>query len=211
MITPNSIFKFSRNGQVYLEVELKEVQKHLAARTILPTDDYWAEGMAKWEKVYSRQWVDPLAAPPPTSAAPPVRPMRAASSFNHNKEVHPDNRYFSPYATFYRSQDDKWAYGIFGGLAHRNSWSPSLLFFTRLLTLIFVFPAFFYFVGWGLTYLMFTPALPTKSYKSFYDLGQSEGSSLSDNQSGKTAVKYFVIIILVVIVLALVTTCLSRR
>jgi phage shock protein PspC (stress-responsive transcriptional regulator) len=208
MITPNSIFKFSRNGQVYLEVELKEVQKHIVARTILPTDDYWAEGMAKWEKVYSRQWVDPVAIPPSTPTTPPVRPMRAASSFNNDNEVHPDNRFFSPYATFYRSQDDKWAYGIFGGLAHRNSWSPSLLFFTRLLTLIFIFPAFFYFVGWGLTYLMFTPALPTKSYKSFYDLGQSNGSS---NQGGKTVVKYFVIIILVFAVLGILIGILSRR
>jgi len=208
MITPNSIFKFSRNGQVYLEVELKEVQKHIAARTILPTDDYWAEGMAKWEKVYSRQWVDPVAIPPSTPTSPPVRPMRAASSFNNDNEVHPDNRFFSPYATFYRSQDDKWAYGIFGGLAHRNSWSPSLLFCTRLLTLIFIFPAFFYFVGWGLTYLMFTPALPTRSYKSFYDLGQSNGSS---NQGGKTVVKYFVIIILVFAVLGILIGILSRR
>ncbi|MEI6481703.1 MAG: PspC domain-containing protein, partial [Candidatus Saccharibacteria bacterium] len=89
--------------------------------------DYWAEGMAKWEKVYSRQWVDPVAIPPSTPTSPPVSPMRAASSFNNDNEVHPDNRFFSPYATFYRSQDDKWAYGIFGGLAHRNSWSPSLL------------------------------------------------------------------------------------
>ena len=210
MITPNSIFKFSRNGQVYLEVELKEVQKHIGARTILPTDDYWTNSMAKWEKVYSRQLVDSVPNTPPvtpTSQPQPIIPKKYGSSI----EVHPDNRFFSPYATFYRSQDDKWAYGIFGGLAHRNSWSPSLLFCTRLLTLIFVFPAIFYFVGWGLTYLMFTPALPTKSYKSFYDLGQSNGSSLSDNQSGKTAVKYFVIIILAVIVLALVTTCLSRR
>ena len=55
---------------------------------------------------------------------------------------------------------------------------------------------------------MFTPALPTKSYKSFYDLGQSEGSS---NQGGKTVVKYFVIIILVFAVLGILIGILSRR
>lgn len=209
MITPNSIFKFSRNGQVYLEVELKEVQKHIAARTILPTDDYWTEGMAKWEKVYSRQWVDSVPTPPPVAPTPqsqPTIPKKYASGI----EVHPDNRFFSPYATFYRSQDDKWAYGIFGGLAHRNSWSPSLLFCTRLLTLIFIFPAFFYFVGWGLTYLMFTPALPTKSYKSFYDLGQSNGSSLSDNQSGKNVFKYFIIGLFIFVIICIIIVILNR-
>jgi hypothetical protein len=81
---------------------------------------------------------------------------------------------------------------------------------TPLNPVLFVFPAFFYFVGWGLTYLMFTPALPTKSYKSFYDLGQSDGNSLSDNQSGKTAVKYFVIIIFAFIMLSVIIGIISR-
>jgi phage shock protein PspC (stress-responsive transcriptional regulator) len=106
--------------------------------------------------------------------------------------------------------DDKWAYGIFGGLAHRNSWSPSLLFWTRLLTLIFVFPAFFYFVGWGLTYLIFTPALPTKAYKSFYDLGQSDGSSLSDNQSRKNVLKYFIIGLFIFVLINILIVILNR-
>ncbi len=162
-MSPNTIFKFSRNGEEYLTAEFKDVARHIAAKVILPNDDYWTDGMKNWEKVYTRQWV----VPPPIAASVPPNVINSGAI-----AVHHENRFYSPYASYYRSSDDRWCYGIFGGLAHRNQWDRFGLFFVRFLTLLFIFPAIFYFIGWGLTYTVFTPSLPTKRFKSYFDLNK---------------------------------------
>lgn len=168
MSTPNSVFKFSRTGKVFLEnVTLAEAVRLIADQTILPTDHYWTTGMTDWKLVSSRSWDNlpeavkpPAPAPIPSPVAAPVvaRPFEVA-------------RGFSPYAAYYRSKDLRWGYGIFAGLAHRNGWSASTLFQVRIFTLIFIFPAMAYVCTWGLFVMLMTPALPTHKVKSYFDVG----------------------------------------
>ena len=179
MSTPPPVFKFSRAGKVFLEnVTLAEAVKLVANKTIMQTDHYWTDGMADWKLVSSRSWVNlPEEVKPPTPVplpAPGTTPVRPASMLGR-----PDLRPlisealekgFSPYVTIYRSNDARWAYGIFGGLAHRNGWSNSMLFQVRFFTLIFIFPALAYIFSWGFAWLLLTPSLPTAGVKSYYDL-----------------------------------------
>ncbi len=178
MSTPIPLFKFSRDGTVIREeVSLAVAVRLIAGRTILPTDHYWTEGMTDWKLVSSRGWESPPeATKPATAPAPVVTPPLAQSkpmvSPTAASAVVPPvvEKGFSPYATYYRSKDSNWGYGIFGGLAHRNGWSSATLFQVRFFTLIFFFPALAYICVWGLVVMLMTPALPTKNLKSYFDV-----------------------------------------
>jgi len=172
MTSPNPVFKFSRAGKVFLEnVTLTEAIKLVANKTIQQTDHYWTDGLADWNLVSSRYWV----ATPEETATPEHRSFVLSSSSRARPPAMPllandSNKGFSPYVIIYRSDDDRWAYGIFGGLAHRNGWSNSTLILVRLFTLISFFPALAYLCSWGFIWLLLTPSLPTAKVKSYYDL-----------------------------------------
>jgi hypothetical protein len=189
MTTPSTLFRFSRSGNVIREnVTLAEAVRLVSDKTILPTDHYWTQGMTDWKLVSSRSWENPpetarpaptpvpvpattpVITPPPAQPKPMVAPV-AASPAAKPLVV---EKGFSPYATYYRSKDQAWAYGIFGGLAHRNCWTSSQLGAVRVLTAFFIFPALAYLFGWGLMVMFLTPPLPTAGVRSYYDVSTSQ-------------------------------------
>lgn len=187
MSTPTPVFKFSRAGKVFLEnVTLAEAVKLVAIKTILPTDHYWTQGMADWKLVSTRSWENPpeevkppapapaaapAPAPVPVATPPPVQAKPAPVAAPVAAKPLVIEKGYSPYAAYYRSKDSRWGYGIFAGLAHRNGWSGSTLFQVRFFTLIFIFPALAYVLGWGFITMLLTPALPTNKVKSYFDVG----------------------------------------
>ena len=224
------VFNISRSGDVIHEgLSLTQVVEGLARQAILPSDYYWTAGMIDWALVSSRQWVLPSAATPvpgPASAPAAAKPfyLNPASSAKatsgagpapstpgsppslpnnpvKTSPAAPVEKGFSPYVTYYRSDDDRWAFGIFGGLAHRNSWPVALLLFIRILTLVTVFPAFFYLFGWGFTAMLLTPSLPTAKVKSYYDLNNGQPSRDSTDMSRllKLLVIGFFVVLLVIL------------
>jgi hypothetical protein len=68
------LYKFSRNGSVFLDSDSKDVVAHQDSGAIVPTDYYWTQGMSDWLLVGSKSDWEP-ALPPPLSSAPrqPVR------------------------------------------------------------------------------------------------------------------------------------------
>jgi hypothetical protein len=69
------VYKFSRNGNVFLESESKDVAANQDSGEIVPTDYYWTTGMSDWLLVGSKSDWEP-ALPPPLSSAP-SQPVRA--------------------------------------------------------------------------------------------------------------------------------------
>ena len=213
MADPLPLFKFSHAGEVFLEgLTLAQAIRQIGEKKILPTDHYWSDGMTEWKLVSSRTWIlppeavkapapqsvtpKPMPTPGPSQASMPFTPkptpMPSASATKSYPSSVPSiadapEKGFSPYVTFYRSNDDRWAYGIFGGLAHRNCWTSSQLTFVRLTTLVFVFPALAYLVGWGFFVLFMVPSLPTKGVRSYFDLNQ--GLPSQDSQDISKIVK----------------------
>jgi phage shock protein PspC (stress-responsive transcriptional regulator) len=119
--------------------------------------------------------------------------------------IEPVEKGFSPYVTYYRSSDDRWAFGIFGGLAHRNCWPKPLLLLVRILTLVAFFPALAY-LGWGFTTMLLTPSLPTSCVRSYYDLNNGKPSRDSTDFS-----RLIKILVVGFIVLFVVGWLISRR
>jgi phage shock protein PspC (stress-responsive transcriptional regulator) len=210
-------FNISRAGKVMHEnLSLAQVVEGIAMKAILPSDHYWTAGMADWALVSSRQWVvTPALAPVPvpavspaaTKPAPTIPPVQSRPAIVPVKTppatptppprqptgaalVDPIEKGFSPYVTYYRSNDDRWVFGIFGGLAHRNGWPKPLLFLTRLLMLIMVFPGLAY-LGWGFTAMLLTPSLPTAKVRSYYDL--NNGLPSQDTTDFNRMVKILVV------------------
>ena len=189
MSTPTLVFKFSRAGKVFREnVTLAEAVILIHENVILQTDHYWSEGMTEWKLVSARSWSSPsesvrppapvaVPTPVPVVTTPPVQPKPAPVVAPVAAKPLVIEKGFSPYATYYRSKDDRWAYGIFGGLAHRNCWSSAQLEWVRFLTLIFIFPAIAYLFGWGLMVMFLTPPLPTTWVRSYYDVGPTPNSN----------------------------------
>lgn len=67
------IFKIARAGKTLFDLSGQDVLNGLAAGTVLPSDDYWTQGMSGWEKVSSRtNWSAPAAqtTPPPLPTTP---------------------------------------------------------------------------------------------------------------------------------------------
>ena len=133
--------------------------------------------------------VPPVAAKP----APSIPPSQSKPDSAQAKTPPPQKTFvpvinepiekgFSPYVTYYRSSDDRWAFGIFGGLAHRNCWPKPLLLLVRILTLVAFFPALAY-LGWGFTTMLLTPSLPTSCVRSYYDLNNGKPSRDSTDLS----------------------------
>ena len=61
------IFKIARAGKTLFDLSGQDVLNGLAAGTVLPSDDYWTQGMSGWEKVSSRSnWTAPAPQPNPT-------------------------------------------------------------------------------------------------------------------------------------------------
>jgi len=72
------IFKIARAGKTLFDLSGQDVLNGLAAGTVLPSDDYWTQGMSGWEKVSSRaNWTTP--APQPASPALPTTPLSSTS------------------------------------------------------------------------------------------------------------------------------------
>jgi phage shock protein PspC (stress-responsive transcriptional regulator) len=138
----------------------------------------------------SRTAIVPAKTPPATP--PPRQPTAAAL-------IDPIEKGFSPYVTYYRSNDERWVYGIFGGLAHRNGWPKPLLFLVRLLMLIMVFPGLAY-LGWGFTAMLLTPSLPTAKVRSYYDL--NNGLPSQDTTDFNRLVKILVVGFILIMVAA---------
>lgn len=131
------------------------------------------------------------AMPPAAIPTPPLRQPTAASLAN------PIEKGFSPYVTYYRSNDDRWVFGIFGGLAHRNGWPKPLLLLIRLLFLITIFPGIAY-LGWGFTAMLLTPSLPTARVRSYYDL--NNGLPSQDSTDFSRFVKILVVGLILVVI-----------
>lgn len=110
----------------------------------------------------------PMRTPPVTSTPPPRQPSEPTFA-------NPIEKAFSPYVTYYRSNDDRWCFGVFGGLAHRNCWPKLLLLLVRILMLITFFPGLAY-LGLGFTTILLTPSLPTSNIRSYYDLNNGKPS-----------------------------------
>jgi phage shock protein PspC (stress-responsive transcriptional regulator) len=126
--------------------------------------------------------IPPAAAKPapatPTFQSKPDSPQTKTSPQQQSSVsslAEPVEKGFSPYVTYYRSNDDRWAFGVFGGLAHRNCWPKSLLLLIRVLMLVTFFPALAY-LGWGFTAMLLTPSLPTSNVRSYYDLNKGKPS-----------------------------------
>jgi phage shock protein PspC (stress-responsive transcriptional regulator) len=153
------------------------------------------------------------AATKPASASsasqPRPDPSTAKTPSPQNPSVpallEPVEKGFSPYVTFYRSDDDRWAFGVFGGLAHRNCWPKPLLLLVRVLMLVSVFPALSY-LGWGFTVMLLTPSLPTSKVRSYYDL--TNGKPSRDSTDLTRLIK---ILVVGFIVLFVVGWLISRR
>ena len=141
------------------------------------------------EPVVTTTPVQPKPEAAPTTPPPAAKPLVIEKGF-------------SPYATYYRSKDDRWAYGIFGGLAHRNCWSSAQLEWVRFLTLIFIVPAIAYLFGWGLMVMFLTPPLPTTGVRSYYDIGPTPNSNITSflKTIGKVILWIFAIMLVLQIV-----------
>lgn len=71
------IFKIARAGKTLFDLSGRDVLNGLAAGTVLPSDDYWTQGMSGWEKVSSRSnWTAPAHQPnpPPVPTSPTSTP-----------------------------------------------------------------------------------------------------------------------------------------
>ena len=70
-------FKIARAGKTLFDLSGQDVLNGLAAGTVLPSDDYWTQGMSGWEKVSSRSnWTTPTpqSNPPPVPTSPTAAP-----------------------------------------------------------------------------------------------------------------------------------------
>jgi len=208
MSEENTVFNVSRGGKVIYEgLSLTQMAQGLSIKVILTTDHYWTNGMSDWAPISSRQWVAPPApkpsdkpkSPEPAETPKPATPVVPPNQSAPNPVVGPVEKGFSPYVIYYRSDDDRWAFGIFGGLAHRNGWPKPFLLITRLLTLITFFPALAYIFGVGLTAFMLTPSLPTANVRSYYDL--NNGKPSRDVKDFSRLIKIILVGILVLIVM----------
>jgi len=228
-------FKISRAGKVIHEnLTLAQVAQGVAAKSIQSSDHYWFAGMTDWALVSSRQWAAPsyvapapapaqVSTPAPSSVPPAAAKPAPANPTSQSKPdpaqtkppppqktfvpviTEPVEKGFSPYVTYYRSSDDRWAFGIFGGLAHRNCWPKPLLLLVRVLTLVAFFPALAY-LGWGFTTMLLTPSLPTSCVRSYYDLNNGKPSRDSTDFS-----RLIKILVVGFIVLFVVGWLISRR
>jgi hypothetical protein len=59
------MIKVARAGTVIGEYPEADMPALIRAKTILPTDDYWAPGMSNWAKVLTYQETSPAQTPPP--------------------------------------------------------------------------------------------------------------------------------------------------
>ncbi len=59
------MIKVARAGTVIGEYPETDMPALIRAKTILPTDDYWAPGMSNWAKVLTYQETSPAQTPPP--------------------------------------------------------------------------------------------------------------------------------------------------
>jgi phage shock protein PspC (stress-responsive transcriptional regulator) len=229
MSNPVPLFKFSHAGEVFQEgLTLAQAVKLIAEKSILPTDHYWMEGMTEWKLVSSRIWANApesvkVAAPQPVipksipsfsagASSPQPKPTTSAlpsatKPFSASAPAVVDavEKGFSPYVTYYRSNDDRWVFGIFGGLAHRNGWPKPLLLLIRLLMLFMIFPGIAY-LGWGFTAMLLTPSLPTAKVRSYYDLNNGLPSQDSTDFS-----RFFKILVVGLILVVIAVWFASRR
>lgn len=224
MSSQRQVYKFSRSGQVIHDnLTLEDATALVNSGSIRYDDHYWTDGMTEWKLVYTNSWVpvakDKVKAHAGTVSSPGASPALSAKSASSspvgaNPNVLKQNtppgqesalaapveKGFSPYYTYYRSNDDRWAFGLFGGLAHRNGWPKALLLVIRLLTLFLGLPAFAYLFGFGFTSALLLPSLPTANVRSYFDL--NNGKPSRDSTDFGRFIKLAAIFVLVLIVIA---------
>jgi len=189
----------SRDGKaIYENLTLAQVAQGVASKSIQSSDHYWFVGMTDWALISSRQWVAPSSVAP--ASAPAQVPTPASKPT-------PVEKGFSPYATFYRSNDDRWVFGILGGLAHRYCWPKPLLLLIRILILI-AFPYLvllgFAFLGWGFMTMLLIPLWFASNVRSYYDL--NNGKPLQDTPDFSRLIKILVVGF-IVLVFAVLFVC----
>ena len=135
---------------------------------------------------------------PPSSPSRPIPPSRTPPPSQPvvTSLTEPVEKGYSPYVTYYRSDDNRWAFGIFGGIAHRNSWPKPLLLVVRILMLVSIVPAISY-IGWGFTVMLLTPSLPTSKVRSYYDL--NNGSPSRDSQDFSRILKLLALLFVLMV------------
>ena len=52
---PETVFKFARQGRLVVECKLERLHELMREEIVRVEDDYWVEGMARWEKVSELQ------------------------------------------------------------------------------------------------------------------------------------------------------------
>lgn len=205
MSSQRQVYKFSRSGQVIHDnLTLEDATALVNSGSIRYDDHYWTDGMTEWKLVYTNSWVpvakDKVQAHAGTVSSPGASPALSAKSaspssvaanpnvFKQNTPpgqesalASPIEKGFSPYYTYYRSNDDRWAFGLFGGLAHRNGWPKSLLLIIRLLSLILIIPGLAYLFGFGSTSALMLPSMPTAQVRSYFDLNNGKPSRDSED------------------------------
>ncbi len=220
MSTGEPKYKFSTAGKILLEnVPLSEAERLIAEKSILPTDHYWTDGMTDWKLVSSKVWEKPRPTPEQSTVKPKVPETKSVadmtSSAQANVTLPPPpilntaviEKGFSPYVGFYRSDDNRWVFGILGGIAHRNSWPSAILVLLRLV-LIFscglvalVIPIY---VCAGLL----LPSLPTEGKTSYYDL---RGGAVSRDEKELSRFAYMLVVLIAVIWLLFTLKDLFRK
>ena len=192
-------FKISRAGKVIHEnLTLAQVAQGVASKSIQSSDHYWFVGMTDWALISSRQWVAPSSvAPAPAPAQVPTPASKPT----------PVEKGFSPYATFYRSNDDRWVFGILGGLAHRYCWPKPLLLLIRILILIAFLqglPLGIRYLGWGFMTMLLIPLWFASNVRSYYDLNTV--APLQDTTDFSRLIKILVVGF-IVLVFAVLLVC----
>ena len=228
MTTQRQVYKFSRSGQVIHDnLTLEDATALVNSGSIRYDDHYWTDGMTEWKLVYTNSWVpvakdkvQTQAGAVSISGASPALSARSAptSSVAANPNVNKQNtppghesvlaapveKGFSPYYTYYRSNDDRWVFGLFGGLAHRNGWPKSLLLIIRLLSLILIFPGLSYLFGFGFASALMLPSMPTAQVRSYFDL--NNGKPSRDSSDFGRFIKLALICVLIFIAIAFFLT-----
>ena len=81
------LIKIARDGKTIGEYTLADLGQALRAKTILPTDHYWREGMKAWERVHFIAAEAEAAIPKAAPSPPPPPPKSAIAGSTSTQEA----------------------------------------------------------------------------------------------------------------------------